>query len=204
MSERLSINAKNPQNRLINQVVELIQQGAVIIYPTDSAYALGCALGDKKAMARIRNIRQLPEIHHFTLVCRDLSELASFAQVDNSTFRFLKARAPGAYTFVLNASHEVPKRLQDTKRKTIGLRIPYHPITQAILHALNQPLVSVTLTLPGEAQPLSDPENFPQYLENQVDMIIDGGTCGVEPTTVVDLTSGVAVLIRRGKGEIDF
>lgn len=204
MSERLSIHIENPQNRLINQAVELIQQGAVIIYPTDSAYALGCALGDKKAMARIRSIRQLPETHHFTLVCRDLSELANFAQVDNSTFRFLKAHTPGAYTFMLNASHEVPKRLQDAKRKTIGLRIPDHPITQAILHALNQPLVSVTLTLPGEVQPLSDPEDFPQYLENQVDMIIDGGTCGVEPTTVVDLTSGVPVLVRRGKGEIDF
>lgn len=169
-------------------------------YPTDSCYALGCLVGDKAAMDRIRVIRGAGPGHNFTLVCRDLSEIASYAQVDNPTFRLLKAHTPGPYTFILRATHEVPRRLQHPKRRTIGIRVPDHPITQAILRELREPIMSSTLMLAGESQPLTSPEDMRARLEHSVDLVIDGGSCGLEPTTVVDLSEDGPVLARLGRG----
>lgn len=198
------IHPDNPQKRLLSQVAAGLQKDAVILYPTDSAYALGCRIGCKEAMERIRRIRQLDESHDFTLVCRDLSELSSYAQVNNSIFRFLKAHTPGSYTFILEASKEVPRRLQHPKRKTIGLRIPENAIALGLLEELGEPLMSVTLILPGSDYPLADPEEMVEQLEKHVDFLIDGGSCGIEPTTVVDLTSGTPKLLRQGRGEVDW
>lgn len=202
MTQKLTIHPDNPQQRLIEQAVTVIQQGGVIIYPTDSAYALGCHLGDKAASERIRQIRQLDKHHHFTLVCNDLSQLSSYARVDNPVFRLLKAYTPGPYTFILEATKEVPRRLLHPKRKTIGLRVPEHPITQALLSTLGEPLMSVTLIAPGHVHPLTDMDKIVQTFSKQVDLIIDGGPCSTDPTSVIDLTQSPPQVIRAGKGDV--
>ncbi len=201
MAQYLSIHPKNPQARLIGQAVEIIRAGGVVAYPTDSSYALGCQLGNKAAQDSIRSIRRMDNSHHFTLVCRDLSELALYARVDNSVFRLLRSLTPGPYTFLLKATHEVPRRLQNPKRKTIGLRVPDHPIAQALLTALGEPLMSSTLILPTSGEPLADPYEIFERLDSQIELVIDGGNCGLEPTTVIDLVGEVPILVRRGKGD---
>ena len=201
MSQFFTIHSDNPQPRLIKQAAELVRKGSVIVYPTDSGYALGCHLGDKDAVMRIRKIRNVDDKHHMTLVCRDLSEIAHYARVDNVQFRLLKSNTPGSYTFILDATKEVPKRLQHPKRNTIGLRIPDHPVALALLEELGEPLLSSSLILPGEERAMHDAEEIRELLANQVDLVIDGGAVGLEPTTVIDLTGAVPVLARRGKGD---
>jgi len=201
VSQYFQIHPDNPQARLIRQAVEIVRDGGVIAYPTDSAYALGCHLGDKNALERIRRLRQLDDKHNFTLVCRDLSELGTYAKVDNATFRLLKNNTPGPYTFILHATTEVPRRLLHPKRRTIGLRIPDHQLTLALLEALGEPLMSVTLQLPGESLPLTDAEDIRERLDKQVDLIIDGGACTIEPTTVVALLNGETEVRRIGRGD---
>lgn len=202
MTDLLHIHPDNPQARLITQVVDRLKKGGVIIYPTDSGYALGCQIANKAAQERISQIRQLDKNHYFTLICRDLSELATYAQVTNSAFRLLKTYTPGPYTFILPATYEVPRRLQQAKRKTIGLRIPDNRICQAVLEALNEPLLSVTLIMPGDDLPLADIEEIYTRLQSQVDLVIDGGFCGIEPTTVIDLTNPAEpLLLRKGRGD---
>ena len=202
MSQLFIIHSNNPQLRLIKQAAELVRKGAVIVYPTDSGYALGCHLGDKDAVTRIRKIRGVDDKHHLTLVCRDLSEIAHYARVDNVQFRLLKSNTPGSYTFILDATKEVPKRLQHPKRNTVGLRIPDHPVALALLEELGEPLLSSSLILPGEETTMHDAEEINELLANQVDLVIDGGPVGLEPTTVIDLTGAAPLLIRRGKGDI--
>jgi tRNA threonylcarbamoyl adenosine modification protein (Sua5/YciO/YrdC/YwlC family) len=203
MSQFLQIHPDNPQPRLIHRAVEIIRDDGLIVYPTDSGYALGCHIGDKQAMQRIRGIRKLDDKHHFTLVCRDLSELSTYAKVSNSAYRMLKQLTPGPFTFILLATREVPRRLQHPKRKTIGLRVPDNPITMALLEALGEPLMSSTLILPGDEMPLTDPYDIRETLEHSVDLIIDGGYCGIEPTTVVDLVSEEPQVLRFGKGDVE-
>ncbi|AVQ86012.1 threonylcarbamoyl-AMP synthase [Plesiomonas shigelloides] len=198
MSQFFYIHPDNPQARLINQAVALLREGAVVVYPTDSGYAMGCMLGDKHAMDRIVRIRQLDPEHNFTLVCRDLSEISLYAQVSNSAFRLIKNNTPGAYTFILKATKEVPRRLMTPKRKTIGLRVPDNNIAQALLEALGEPLMSTSLILPGNDFTESDPEEIRDHLEHQVDLIINGGYLGQQPTTVIDLTEDTPVIVREG------
>ncbi|WP_339339844.1 L-threonylcarbamoyladenylate synthase [uncultured Oceanicoccus sp.] len=202
MSQFFQIHPENPQSRLINQAVDIIRQGGVVVYPTDSGYALGCQLGDKKAVESIRRIRQLDPKHNFTLICRDLSELGRYARVDNSAYRLLKNHTPGPYTFILKATGEVPKRLMHPKRKTIGLRVPENPIAHDLLAGLDQPMMSVTMMLPGEDMPMTDPYEIRQTLENALDLVIDGGYCGMEPSSVIDLVGDVPEIIRRGQGDV--
>jgi len=202
VSQFFSIHPDNPQPRLIKRATEIIRSGGIIVYPTDSCYALGCHIGDKTAMERIRTIRGIDARHHFALVCRDLSELATYARVDNQQFRLLKAVTPGSYVFILEATRELPKRLQHPKRRTIGLRIPDHPVVDALLAELGEPLLSSTLLLPGDEQPHTDAAEIRERLEHQVDLILDGGSCGLEPTTVVDLTGAAPVVTRAGKGSL--
>ena len=202
MSQFFTIHPDNPQRRLIIQAVNIIKAGGVIAYPTDSGYALGCHLGDKEALSQIRQIRKLDDKHNFTLMCRDLSELALYAQVDNPAFRLLKASTPGPYTFILKATREVPRRLQHPKRKTIGIRVPDNKITMALLDELGESMMSVSLILPDADIPMVDAEDIRTALEHQVALVIDGGVCGVEPTTVVDLSSGTPEVIRQGRGEL--
>lgn len=202
MAQFFSIHPDNPQPRLIKQAAEMLRSGAVVIYPTDSGYAIGCHLDDKDAVARIRQVRGLDEKHLMTLMCRDLSELSRYARVDNAQFRLLKNNTPGSYTFILDATREVPRRLQHPKRSTVGLRIPDHPVALALLEELGEPLLSSTLILPDAHQPLTDVDEIREHLERAVDLIIEGGAVGVEPTTVIDLTESVPVLVRRGKGEV--
>ncbi len=204
MTDHLIVHPHNPQPRLIRLAAERLREGAVIAYPTDSSYALGCHIGDKAAMERIARIRGFTRRHHFTLVCRDLSEIATYARVDNPTYRLLKSLTPGPYTFVLRATREVPRRLQDEKRRTIGLRVPDHRIVQALLTEFDEPLMSVTLLLPGEDYPVSDVEAARSQLAPHVDLIVDGGHCGLEPTTVLDLSQGAPRLLRQGKGAVDW
>lgn len=201
MSQFFFIHPDNPQQRLIHQAVEIVRKGGVIVYPTDSAYAIGCHLGDKAAMDKIRLIRQLDKHHNFTLMCRDLGELATYAKVSNQVFRMLKANTPGAYTFILEATSEVPRRLMHPKRKTIGLRVPANPIALALLEELDEPMMSVTLIMPGDELPLNDPHDIRTMLEKRVDVVVDGGYCGLEATTIVDLTSDVPLLVRQGVGD---
>lgn len=196
----LKIHPVNPQPRLIRRVVECLTGGGVIAYPTDSSYALGCLPGDKAAMERIRNIRHLDEKHLFTLVCRDLSEIATYARVDNAVFRLLKAATPGAYTFVLPATREVPRRVQDTKRKSIGIRVPDNAIDRALLAMLDGPLVSSTLLVQGDEYPMSDPGDVEEILRKRVDLLVDGGSASLDPTTVVDMTDEVPRILRNGRG----
>jgi tRNA threonylcarbamoyl adenosine modification protein (Sua5/YciO/YrdC/YwlC family) len=204
VNRRLDIHPDNPQARLIRQAVDVIRAGGIIVYPTDSCYALGCAIGDKGGLERIRRIRQLDDGHHFTLVCRDLSEISTYAKVDNAAYRLLKMLTPGPYTFLLKATHEVPRRLQHAKRKTIGLRVPDHAITQALLAELGEPLMSTTVRLPGDDLPMSDPYDIEERLSSQVDLVLLAGSCGVEPTTVLDLVGDVPEVVRRGCGSVDW
>jgi tRNA threonylcarbamoyl adenosine modification protein (Sua5/YciO/YrdC/YwlC family) len=201
MAQYFEIHPKNPQLRLIRRAVEIARAGGVIAYPTDSSYALGCHLGDKDAMERIRRIRRVDERHNFTLVCRDLSEVALYARVTNPDYRILKAFTPGPYTFILPATREVPRRLQHARRKTIGLRIPDSVIAQTLLAELGEPLLSSTLILPDEEYPLGDPQEIRERLEHDVDLVLDGGAGGLEPSTVVEIEGGVANVLRVGKGD---
>lgn len=201
MSQYFYIHPDNPQPRLVKQAVALVREGAVIAYPTDSAYALGCHLGDKAALERIVRLRELDDRHNFTLLCRDLSEIATYAKVDNATYRLLKTLTPGAYTFILAATHEVPRRVLHPKRKTIGIRVPDHAICQALLAELNEPLLTTTLQMPGDTDPLNDPEDIRERLGSRLDLVIDGGFGALEPTTVVDLTGEAPVVLREGKGD---
>jgi tRNA threonylcarbamoyl adenosine modification protein (Sua5/YciO/YrdC/YwlC family) len=201
MAQFFQIHPENPQQRLIQQAVDIIRRGGIVAYPTDSAYALGCHIGDKMALDRIRMMRQLDKHHNFTLMCRDLSELATYAKVDNQVFRLLKNHTPGPFTFILPGTSEVPRRLMHPKRKTIGLRVPDNRIALDLMEALGEPLMTSSLLLPGQSLPLSDPEEIRHALEHQVELVIDGGNCGLEPTTVVDLTGRVPEVIRQGKGD---
>ena len=202
MAQILSIHPQSPQPRLIAQAVETLQKNGVIVYPTDSGYALGCRLGDRDAMERILQIRQIELSHHLTLVCHDLSELGQYAQVDNRQYRLLKQLTPGAYTFILVATKEVPRRTLHPKRATIGLRVPDHPVVQALLRELGEPILSCTLMLPDETVPLSDADDIAEKIGKRVDLIIDSGHCEPESTTVLDLTSDEIVVVREGKGSI--
>lgn len=201
MAQFFVIHPENPQTRLIRQAVDILRRGGLIVYPTDSAYALGCHIGDKFALDRVRAIRQLDKDHNFTLMCRDLSELASYARVDNSAFRLLKAHTPGPYTFILDATSEVPRRLQHPKRKTLGLRVPANNIALALMEELGEPLMTSSLILPGDTEPLTDPYDIREQLEHQLELVIDGGFCGMEATTVVDLTGDEPVIVRQGCGD---
>ncbi len=201
MSILLQIHPQNPQEHLLRKAVAVVRQGGVIIYPTDSGYALACQMGQKKALDRIRRIRHLDEKHHFTLVCRDLSELSTYAVVNNPVYRLLRENTPGPYTFLLPATREVPRRLMHPKRKTVGLRIPDHAIALALLEVMDEPLMSTTLTLPGQEVTFMEAQAIRDVLGNSVDLIIDGGNCGLEPTTVVDLSGDKPVIVRQGKGD---
>ena len=203
MADWFQIHPQNPQKRTLAQVSVRLRQGAVIAYPTDSCYALGCQIDDKQAAERLRRIRQFDRHHQFTLVCRDLSEIATYARVDNWQFRLLKQHTPGPYTFVLGASKELPRRVAHEKRKTIGIRIPDHVIAQALLETLGEPLISCTLMFPGEAEAVAEPEDWREALDSAVDVVIDGGHCGLDPTTVVDLSGDQPALLRAGKGPLE-
>lgn len=206
MSQYFQVHPDNPQARLIRQAGAILHAGGVVVYPTDSSYGLGCAIGatSKEAVERIRTIRQMDTDHLMSLVCRDLSEIAAYAHVDNSAFRLLKSLTPGPYTFILKATSEVPKRLQHPKRKSIGLRVPDHRVTQALLGELDGPLVSTTLQLPESEVPLNDPEEIRERLERQVDLVIDAGPCNIAPTTILDLSEGEPRVVRRGIGPLDW
>lgn len=201
MAQYFVIHPENPQARLVHQAVTILNNGGVIAYPTDSTYALGCMLGNTEAQRRIREIRAVDESHHFTLVCRNLAEIGTYAQLDNSQFRLLKANTPGQYTFVLKATREVPRRLQHPKRSTIGIRVPQHAVTQAILDELNQPLLSMTLLMPGDEEAMNEAWEIRDRLEHHVELVIDAGACIAEPTTVIDLTGSEPELIRLGAGD---
>ena len=201
VSQFFQVHPENPQARLIKQAVEIIKGGGLVVYPTDSSYALGCQMGDKGAVERIRRLRQLDDKHNFTLMCCDLSQLGLFAKVDTAAFRELKAHTPGPYTFILNATREVPRLVLHPKRRTIGLRVPRHPVAQALLQELGEPLMSVSLILPGEELPMSDPYEMREVLEHQVDLIIDAGHGGVSASTVVNLSEGEPQVVRVGCGD---
>jgi tRNA threonylcarbamoyl adenosine modification protein (Sua5/YciO/YrdC/YwlC family) len=200
MAQFFSIHPTHPQKRLIRLAAETVRRGGLIAYPTDSCYALGCQLGDAHALERLRSIRGIDERHHLTLMCRDLSEISSYAMVDDARFKLLKRVTPGSYTFILRARREVPRRV--TRKKTIGVRIPGHPAAHALLAELNEPMLSTTLTLPGDAVPLSDPHDIRTRLERQLDLIIDAGPCGTVPSTVIDLTGVQPQVLRKGKGSL--
>ena len=202
MSQFFSLHTANPEPRLIRRAAEIIRGGGVIAYPTDSCYALGCQIGDKAALERVRRIRQADRHHHFTLVCRSVGESARFARIDTPHFRLLKACTPGPYTFLLPATRETPRRLQHERRRTIGIRVPDHAVPQMLLAELAEPLMSSTLIIPGDALPMTDALEIRARLEHEIDAVLDGGNCGVEPTTVVDLAVSPPVLVRRGKGDL--
>jgi len=202
VSQFYQIHPQNPQPRLISHAVDIIRNSGVVVYPTDSAYALGCRIGDKDALDRIRRIRKLDDKHNFTLVCRDLSEIATYAKVNNTVYRLLRHTTPGPYTFILRATSEVPRRLLHPKRKTVGLRVPDNTIAAALLAELGEPLMSVTLIMPGDDLPLTDPYDIREVLEHDVDLVIDGGYCGMEPTKVVDLADDKPLVLRVGKGDV--
>ncbi|GAB3033321.1 L-threonylcarbamoyladenylate synthase [Bowmanella dokdonensis] len=202
MSQFFEVHPVNPQLRLIKQACEMIHQGAVVVYPTDSGYAIGCHIDDKAALERICRIRDIGKDHNFTLMCRDMSELSVYARVDNQAFRQIKNNTPGPYTFILKATKEVPKRLQNPKRKTIGIRVPDNAIALALLEQLGEPLMSTSLILPGNQMTESDPEEIRGRLEKQVDLIIDGGSLGEHPTTVLDLSEGECIILREGEGDV--
>lgn len=202
MARIFRVHPVNPQQRLITQAVAILREGGVIVYPTDSCYALGCRIGDKDALERIRRIRHLDEKHNLTLMCRDLSELAIYAKVGNAAFRMMKSLTPGPYTFLLAATRDVPRRLQHPKRKTIGVRVPDNAVALALLAALSEPIFSTSLILPEETLPLTDPEEINERMGWQVDLVMDGGVCGFEPTTVIDLTGEQPLIVRPGKGRV--
>lgn len=202
MSQFFHVHPDNPQGRLIHQAVNIIRSGGVVVYPTDSGYAIGCGLGEKKAMDRIISIRKVDKHHNFTLVCRDLSEIATFARVDNAAFRSIRAHTPGPYTFIFKGTKEVPKRVLNDKKKTIGIRVPDNKIALAILEELGEPLMSSTLLLPGDEFAESDPEEIRDKLEHHVDLVIHGGYLGEKPTSVVDFSDGEPVVLRAGEGDV--
>ena len=200
MAQLFAIHPTHPQLRLVRRAADIVRRGGLVAYPTDSCYALGCDRGDAKAIERLRRIRGFDERHHLTLMCRDVSEIAHYATVDDAQFRLLKSVAPGSYTFILRARRDVPRRL--TKKKTIGVRVPGHPVAHALLAELDQPMVSATLLLPGAAAPLADPQEIRAALEHQLDLVIDAGPCGLEPSTVIDLTGDTPVVLRKGSGSL--
>jgi tRNA threonylcarbamoyl adenosine modification protein (Sua5/YciO/YrdC/YwlC family) len=202
MTQYLNIHPESPQSRLINQAADIIRQGGLAIYPTDSCYALGCHLGEKEAVDRIRQIRQLDKDHNMTLLCRDLSEIATYAKVSNSAYRLIKSLTPGPYTFLLRATKDVPRRFQHPKRKTIGLRVPQNQIVLDLLESLGEPMLSTSLILSHDGIPLFELDEIRERLDDQVDVIIDGGACGIEETTVIDLLEDQPILVRQGKGII--
>ncbi len=202
MSQFFSLHPDHPQPRLIRQAAEIMRAGGLIAFPTDSAYALGGQMGDTALLQRIRRIRNVDERHHFTLMCRDLSEIATYARVDNTQYRLLKATTPGTYTFILEATRELPRRVLHPKRKTIGLRVPDHPVVAALLRELGEPILTSTLMMPGDNLPLTDPDEILERLGKQVDLVIEAGFCGPEATSVIDLTSGAPVLVRAGRGDL--
>ncbi len=201
MSQRFQVHPLNPQLRLIRQAAELIREGSLIVYPTDSGYAFGWHIGNRDAAERLQRIRQTGKDHNFTLVCRDLSEIATYARIENSTYRLLRAHTPGAYTFILRATREVPRRLQNPKQQTVGIRVPDHPVPLALLAELGEPLMSSTLILPDHDLPLADPDDIWEILSGRIDLLIDSGNCGLDPTTVVDLTGDYPQVLRHGSGD---
>lgn len=201
MARLIEIHPADPQPRLVAAVVQALRTGALIAYPTDSSYALGCHLGDKRAMDRIRRIRRTDKKHNFTLVCSDLSEISTYARVDNWSYRLLKSLTPGPYTFILQSTREVPKRLQNPKRRTIGIRVPDHALVRAMLDALGEPIMSSTLTLPGDDMPITNADDAMERVGHDVDVVIDAGPTGIEPTTVLDLSSGTIEVLRQGRGD---
>lgn len=203
MSQRLRVHPVTPQHRLIALAADALRQGSVIVYPTDSSYALACGMAEKAALDRIRVIRGTEIDHDFTLVCRDLADIATYARVDNSAYRLLKSLTPGPYTFILKATSEAPRRLQNPKRRSIGIRVPDNRIAQALIEEVGAPIMSSTLMLPEEDLPLSDPDEIEERMHNRVDLFVDGGACGIEPTTVLDLSAGDVKVVRRGKGPVD-
>lgn len=203
MSQYFEVHPGNPQRRLIRQAVEIIEAGGLVVIPTDSTYAIACHLDDRNAVERIRRIRQLDKKHNFTLVCRDLSEISTYARVSNSAYRLLRAKTPGPYTFLLRATQTVPRRLQHPSRKTVGIRVPDHPVVAALLNELGQPLMSASLILPGSEFPETDAWEIREKLEQQVELVIDSGPCGLESTTVIDLLGAVPGVVREGKGSLD-
>ena len=204
MAQFFEIHPDNPEHRLIQQAVKIIDRGGLVIYPTDSSYALGCHIGDKSAMERIQRIRQLDHKHHFTLVCSDLSEIGSYAKVSNSDYRLMKSLTPGPYTFLLKATSEVPRRLMNPKRKTIGVRVPNNNIVHAMLLGLGQPIMSSTLIPAGSREAMDDAEEIRETYQHRVDLVIDGGFCGIEPTTVISLIDSIPEVMRHGKGDVGF
>lgn len=202
MAQFFSIHPTHPQARLVRRAAEILRKGGVIAYPTDSCYALGCHLDDAKALERLRRIRGIDARHHLTLMCRDLTEIARYAIVDDARFRLLKAAIPGSYTFILRARRQVPRRVMHARRKTIGVRVPGHRVAHDLLAELNEPIISATLSLPGDPAPLSDAQEVRAKLEHQLDLVIDAGSCGVEPSTVIDLTEDQPIVARVGKGSL--
>ena len=202
MARLIEVHPDNPQPRRVAEIVETIREGGLIAYPTDSSYAFGCHIGDKRAMDRIRRIRRTDKNHNFTLVCSDLSEISTYARVDNWAYRMLKAMTPGPYTFILPATREVPKRLQHPKRRTIGLRVPDHALVRAVLDSLGEPIMSSTLLLPGDDLPLTDPHEIEERIGHEIDLIIDAGATGIEPTSVLDLSEGTVEVLRVGRGDV--
>lgn len=202
MAQFFQIHPDNPQMRLIRRAAEIVREGGVLVYPTDSSYAIGCCIGDKAAIQRLRRIRQLDDRHNLTLVCRDLSEIASYAKIGNQSYRLLRNLTPGPFTFIHKATKQVPRRLQHPRRKTIGIRVPGNKIAQALLGELGEPMMSSTLILPGDALPLTDPQEIRRILDHAVDLVIDGGYCGLEATTVVDMVDDVPTIVRVGKGDV--
>jgi len=203
LAQFFTVHPTHPQQRLLRQAADIVRNGGLIAYPTDSSYALGCHLGDAGAVQRLRKVRGVDERHHLTLMCRDLSEIGTYAIVDNRQYRLLKLATPGSYTFILRATRVVPKRLMHPKRKTIGVRVPMHPVALALLAEHGEPMLSATLTLPGASAPLADADVIRAELEHQLDLILDGGHCGVEPTTVIDLTADMPAVLRVGRGAVD-
>ena len=202
MAQYFSIHPTHPQPRLISQAARILREGGVIAYPTDSCYAIGCHLGDKDALQRLRRLRQIDDQHHLTLMCRDLSEISTYARIDNACYRLLKKLTPGSYTFILEASREVPKRLLHARRKTIGIRVPEHAVVLALLADLKEPILSATALLPEDHQPASDAHELREHWEHDLDLVMDAGPCGIEPTTVLDLTGPDLVVVRQGKGDL--
>jgi tRNA threonylcarbamoyl adenosine modification protein (Sua5/YciO/YrdC/YwlC family) len=201
MAQLFAVHPTHPQPRLVRRAAQIVAQGGLIAYPTDSCYALGCHLGDVRALARLRRVRALDERHHLTLVCSDLAQVASFALVNNIQFRLIKAATPGSFTFILRARRELPRRLLHARRKTIGVRIPSHPVARALVAELGEPMLSATLQLPHDAAPLSDAQQIRARLEHELDLVVDAGACGVEPTTLIDLTGDEPLVLRRGRGD---
>ena len=203
MAQFFSIHPTHPQLRLVRRAADIVRQGGLIAYPTDSCYALGCLATEAKALERLRRVRDIGERHHLTLMCRDLSEISKYAIVDDARYGFMKRATPGSYTFILRARRELPRRLLHPRRKTIGVRVPGHPVAHALLAELDAPMLSATLSLPGEARPLSDATEIRERLERELDLVIDGGSCGVEPSTVIDLTGDTPLVLRAGKGSLE-